>query len=76
MRMILFVIIVASFILYPWVGKAYSWILTPLVENSFGAVFVGCCLIFSVIGIFNLFMGKTRIDSSGMPKFKKKNKQQ
>ena len=72
MQMILFIVILASFILYPWVGKFYSWILKPLVANSFGAVFVGTMLIFSLIAIFNIIMGKSRLNTSGFSR--KRNK--
>lgn len=60
-RMILFVIMVVSFVFHNWIGKLFSWILAPVVNNTFGAVFIACCLVFAGIALWNLFVGKTQL---------------
>lgn len=64
-RMILFVLIVVSFVFHNWIGKLYQWMLSPMISSTFGAVFIGCCLIFTAIGLWNLFVGKTELLGTG-----------
>ena len=77
MKFILFIIIILSLIFGQWVGKPFSWVLTPIVENPYGAIIVFCLLILSFIRLFNIFTSETRVNGVGFsskPHYKSKSK--
>ena len=74
MKLTLFIILILSLIFGKWVGKPFSWILSVIVKNPYGAIIITFLLILSFIRLLNLFIGETSIRniSISTPRIKSK----
>ncbi len=74
MKLVMFIILILALCFGQWVGKPFSWILTPCVQNPYGAIVITFLLILSFIRLFNLFVGETQMRNVSFPKINIKNK--
>lgn len=65
MKLVLFIILVLALSFGKWVGMPFSWLLTKIVENPYGAIIITFLLILSFIRLYNLFVSETRVNGIG-----------
>lgn len=74
MTLILFILLILALMFGKWVGKPFTWLLTKIVSNPYGAVIVTFLLILSFIRLFKLFVGETQMPAISFPKFRTRTK--
>jgi len=72
MALIFFLILILALIFGKWVGFPFSWLLTKIVANYYGAIIVFFLLVLALIRLFNIFVGETRIQGVSMPRFRRR----
>lgn len=66
--MILFFILILNLIFGKWAGIPFSWLLTKIVSNNYGAIIVFFLLILAILRILRLFINETSVPGLSFPK--------
>lgn len=70
MALIIFLILILSLVFGKFAGIPFSWLLTKIVSNNYGAIIVFFLLVLSIIRLFKIFVGETSIPGFSFPRIR------